>query len=159
MRSGRTWLTLLALLAACSTGGPRALMVGQSEADALKLMGQPTNRYTMPGGGTRLEFATGPMGRETWMVDLGPDGRVLAADQVLDVINFRAVQPGMTREELLRTLGRPGETRSGGRQGGQVWSYRYPNNDCLWFQVSLDDAGRVLSGTFGNDPRCDIRVR
>ena len=152
-------MTLLALLVACSTSGPRALTVGQSEAEALQLMGTPTNRYTMPGGATRLEFATGPMGRETWMVDLGPDGRVLGAGQVLTERNFRALQPGTTREELLRTLGRPGETRSGGRQGGEVWSYRFANNECLWFQVLLDDDGRVVRGNFGSDPRCDVRMR
>ena len=43
----------------------------------------------------------------------------------------------------------------GGWQGGEVWSWRYPTNDCLWFQVSVGADGRVRDGIFNIDPRCD----
>lgn len=131
---------------------------GQSEQQLRERHGAPTARYTLPNGGTRLEYATGPYGRETWMVDLDPAGRVTAAEQVLQEGALQRAQgrlPGMSRDELLRTLGTPGERRGGGRQGGEVWSYRYATNDCLWFQVSLNDGGSVRDGTFGIDPRCD----
>jgi len=131
---------------------------GQSEADALQRLGNPTARYPMADGATRLEFARGPYGRETWMVDLDSAGRVTAADQVLDEAHFYAFQqraPGMPRDELLRTLGRPGERKGGGWQGGEVWSWRYPTNDCLWFQVSIGNDGVVRDGAFAIDPRCD----
>ena len=67
--------------------------------------------------------------------------------------------PGMTIEELLRTLGRPGQRRGGGWQGGEVWSWRYATNDCLWFQVSIGDDRIVRDGAFGPDPLCDRDVR
>ncbi|MCK7501407.1 MAG: hypothetical protein MZW92_73540 [Comamonadaceae bacterium] len=63
--------------------------------------------------------------------------------------------PGMTRDELLRTLGRPGERRGGGWQGGEVWSWRYDTHDCWWFQVSIGDDGIVRDGAFGPDGRCE----
>jgi hypothetical protein len=147
----------LAGLAACAGPGLTPLPAGSDEAAVLQRWGAPTGRYAMPGG-SRLEYATGPYGRTTWMVDLDSAGRVTGAQQVLDERNLQAVQgrlPGMTREELLRTLGRPGERRGGGRQGGEVWSWRFESPWCLWFQVSIGDDGIVRDGVFGPDPLCD----
>jgi hypothetical protein len=77
---------------------------------------------------------------------------------VLNEAEFLAVQTlaahGLDREELLRALGRPGERRHGGWPGGEVWSWRYPNHDCLWFQASIRDDGRVRDAAFGQDPAC-----
>ncbi len=145
-------------LAGCSTFGPPDIRPGQTEAEARVRLGPNTARYPMPGGVTRLEYATGPFGRTTWMVDIDADGRVIAASQVLNEKNFAEFQaraPGMSQDELLRTLGRPGERRHGGWQGGEVWSWRYPTNDCLWFQSSIGPDGRVRDGAYGIDPRCD----
>jgi hypothetical protein len=153
---------LVSVLAGCAVLNPPPPSPGQSEADALRRFGQPTARYPMPDGVSRLEFATGPYGRETWMVDLDGSGRVIVARQVLNeasFADFQARAPGMTRDELLRTLGRPGERRHGGRQGGEVWSWRYPTNDCLWFQVSIGNDGLVRDGAYGIDWRCDAGTR
>jgi len=143
-------------LAACAA----APQPGQSLSQVMQQRGAPTASYAMPNGLTRLEFATGPFGRETWMVDVDTSQQVLAAQQVLNEASFADFQrhaQGMSRAELLRTLGRPGESRSGGWQGGQVWSWRYPTNDCLWFQASIGDDGIVRDGAYGIDPRCDTR--
>jgi hypothetical protein len=156
----RAWATglLSAALAGCAAFAPPDVRTGQTEAEVRAVFGLPTARYAMPGASTRLEFATGPYGRTTWMVDLGPAGRVTGARQVLNeasFADFQARAPGMTRDELLRTLGRPGERRHGGYAGGEVWSWRYPTNDCLWFQSSIGDDGLVRDGAYGTDPRCD----
>lgn len=145
-----------ALLAGCAAFGPPP-QPGQNEAQVLQRLGSPTARYALAGGATRLEFASGPFGRETWMVDVDAGGRVTAAMQVLEdgyLAAFQARAPGMGRDELLRTLGTPGERR-GARLGGETWSWRYRTNDCLWFQVSLTADGRVSDGAFGIDPSCD----
>ncbi len=157
---GTTVASLLAalMLASCAHRLPGRVALGQGEAEVLAAAGEPTARHALPAGGQRLEYAAGPMGRETWMFDLDPQGRVVGRLQVLNEAQFIALQPGISREELLRTLGRPAERRPGGWQPGEVWSYRYPNNDCLWFQVSLGSDDRVASGTYGNDPRCDMRL-
>ena len=149
-----------ALLLGCAGFGASSLQVGQSAADAARALGTSNDRHVLPSGGTRLEFARGPMGRETWMVDLDPQGRITAWHQALAEPRLHAFQaraPGMAVDELLRTLGRPGERRHGGYQGGEVWSYRYPTNDCLWFQVSIGEDRRVRDAGFGIDPRCDDR--
>lgn len=162
-RVGPVWGLLAVGLALGLVGcaAPPSL-VGQTEAQTLAVWGAPTARHAWPAAGwpavQRLEYATGPYGRTTWMVDLDAQGRVLAVQQVLEdaaLAAFQARAPGLARTELLLALGTPGERRPGGWAGGQVWSWRYPTNDCLWFQVSLGDDGRVHSASFGTDPRCD----
>ncbi len=149
----RPWLLLLAAaLAACAP-----LPTPRSEQEVLQTWGAPTSRYTLQGGGQRLEYASGPYGRATWMMDLGPQGQVLRMRQVLTDTELMAVQAAMPMPAtaLLQWIGRPGESRHGGRAGGRVWGWRYQTNDCLWFLVSVDDAGAAQSAAFMTDPRCD----
>lgn len=148
---------LAALLTSCATPPPAP---GTPREAVLQAWGQPTARHALPGGTERLEYATGPFGRTTWMIDLDTTGRVRQARQVLNEAEFLQVQiragsGALTREELLRWIGTPGERRHGGWAGGEVWSWRYPTNDCLWFQASVADSGRVTSAAFGTDPVCD----
>ncbi|MEO7243893.1 MAG: hypothetical protein ABIX12_01915 [Rubrivivax sp.] len=151
-------VVVIGSLSACAGPGYKPLPAGADETVVRQTWGPPSGRYELPGGGTRLEYATGPYGRSTWMVDLDAAGRSTAARNVLE---WRALQvaqaqlPGMSRDEVLRTLGRPGEVRSGGRQGGQVWSWRFDSPFCLWFQSSIGDDGRARDGVFSPDPLCD----
>jgi len=148
--------TVPLLLASCATYAPRELHAGQGEDEVLRQLGPPTGRYALANGTARLEFARGPFGKVTYMVDLDAQGRVLQWQQVLTEENFNRVLAGEPREQLLRELGRPSQTRPGGWQGGQVWSWRYdPQWICQWFQVSLDDAGVVASTAYATDPHCD----
>jgi hypothetical protein len=148
------WAAIAWLLYGCA---PLPPMPGMGRAELLQTWGAPTARYALQEGAERLEYASGPFGRTTWMVDLGPNGRVQQARQVLNEAEFLAVQSAaaLRREGLLRWLGSPGERRHGGWAGGEVWSWRYPTNDCLWFQASVADDGRVTSAAYGIDPRCD----
>lgn len=149
-------LAVTALLAACAGYGPGDLRAGQREAEVTQQLGAPTARYPLAEGRTRLEFARGPYGRHTFMVDVDADGRVQQWEQVLDARHFLAIVPGLPRDELLRTIGTPSE-RSGMWRDGQIWSWRYYNNDCLWYQVQLDAAGVVTSAGYGIEPRCDAK--
>jgi hypothetical protein len=147
-------------VAACATAayGPSNIRVGSTIDDVQRDMGSPTGRYALPQGGQRLEFARGPYGKHTFMVDVDAQGRVTNVQQVLTEANFNTIVGGMTRDELLMRLGRPTDVRSGGRQGGQVWSYRYDYTFCQWFQVSVID-DRVRDASYGPDPLCDRRFR
>jgi hypothetical protein len=129
---------------------------GSSTQEVLKAWGPPTATYPLDGGARRLEFASGPYGRTTWMVDVDAMGRVIQSRQVLNEAAFFQVQlqPGLSRDALLRWLGTPGERR-GARGGGETWSWRYPTNDCLWFQVSLGADALMQGASFGIDPSCD----
>ena len=41
--------------------------------------------------------------------------------------------------------------------GGELWSWRYPTNDCLWFQVSIGADRKVVNAGQGIDPLCDVK--
>lgn len=155
----RAWISMAmaaAALAACAGYGPGGVQVGDSEARVTQAMGAPTGRYTLPDGSQRLEFARGPAGRHTYMVDLDAQGRVVQVEQVLDPWHFAGVLPGQTRDEVLRRLGRPGQ-RVGMMGDGQIWSWRYANNDCLWYQVQFDAQGVVTAAGYGVERGCDAR--
>lgn len=149
-------LATLLLAAGCSVLRPALPAPGQDEAATVAALGPPTARYPMADGATRLEFARGPMGRETFMVDLDARGRVTQAEQVLDLWHLQRVRDGMGRDELLRLLGRPGERQREFRDR-ETWIWRHANNDCLVLAVTLSAQGRVIhGGALMPDPRCEL---
>lgn len=153
-------VTAAAALAACSTVGLTPLRGGMTEAEVVQAWGPPSARHALPAG-TRLEYATGPAGLQTWMVDLDPAGRAVLWRQVLSYAHLQRAQgqlAGQTQAELLATLGRPGHQRAD-RLGGEVWSWYHESPFCLWFQVSIDVGGRVKDAAFAPDPRCDEQDR
>lgn len=144
------------LLAGCvNMSSPTRLAPGASAEAIRAQLGEPTGRYAMPGGGTRLEYARGPYGRETWMLDVDAGGALLKATQVLNEATFHTLRAGMTRDEVLRTIGRPGSVGYVGWQKQTVWNYRYDSPFCQWFMVGLNQAGTVEDTAFGPDPLCD----
>lgn len=157
MRRAGVLLALVAGLAGCAGYGPGGLPLGASSADVTQKMGPPTGRHALDGGGWRLEFARGPYGRHTYMLDFDANDRLLRAEQVLTEENFNALQIGMSRAEVLRRIGRPSNTRYLPRQRHQLWSYRYETPFCIWFQVSLDTDDRVAELGHNLDPICEAR--
>jgi len=141
------------LVACAGYAPPPDMKVGSSEAEVITAMGPPTGRYQLPEGPLRLEFARGPYGRHTYMVDF-EQGRMTQWNQVLDRRYFEAVSPGLTRDQLLRFIGHPSEV-VGMMRSGQIWSYRYYNNDCLWWQAQLDAQGVVTAAGYAPLPGCD----
>jgi hypothetical protein len=99
------------------------------------------------------------MGRHTWMLDLDAAGRLIAWHQTLGEAQFSALQPGLSAQALLYQFGPPADRRGRGLLPGEVWSYRYPTNNCLWFQVTLDAQHQVVDGSYGIDPRCDAPTK
>jgi hypothetical protein len=145
---------LLGLLAGCAGFGPK-VSNGQTADEVIRAMGQPTARYAFANGGQRLEYASGPYGKTTYMIDLDASGRVTGWDQVLTELNFNSLPAGMTRDEVLVRIGHPSERFYIGWQERDVWAYRYPINECLWFMVSMGREGRVVDMGYGIDRRCD----
>jgi hypothetical protein len=137
-----TALAAAAVLAACAAPSAIDLRPGATMAEIQKQMGNPVATYALPEGGKRLEFRGA--GARTYMVDVDATGKMVQAVQVLNTDNFRNVVAGMTREQLLMTLGQPNNVAPGGRQGGQVLSWNFQNTQCQWFQVSVGADGRTL---------------
>lgn len=147
-------LASLVFLTACSMTSPTDL-TGVSQSALVARMGPPDMQRQMPGGITRLEFAGGPFGRQTWFVDLDAAGRVLRSEQVLTEKNFNQITPEMPQAQVRQRLGRPGEVYTLARGRGVVWTYRYENPFCQWFQVEIAADQTVRSAGYGEPPECD----
>lgn len=123
--------------------------------DVTASLGAPTARYPR-GSGERVEFARGPFGKHTFMLDFDAQGQLVSWEQVLTEPKFDAVRTGATRDEVLFALGHPAESKPLPVQGRTLWSYRYDAAFCKWFQVGLDSTtGKVVDTGYGPDPLCD----
>lgn len=147
----------LAMFAAagCASFAPGATPLGTPLDTARHDLFGRTGEHPLPGGGTRLEYAQGSFGKQTWMLDFDASGRLVAKQQVLTPQNFAAIQPGMGLDEVATRLGRPADVINVPWQKRQVWNYRFLGGDCVWFQVSLDAAGKVVETNQAPDPACD----
>ena len=150
-------VTACALAAGCASLAPPSLTFGTPMADARRSMGAPTGQYTLPDGGTRLEYGRAPYGQQTWMLDFDAQGGFTQATQVLTEARFNRILKGMTRDELLMNLGHPSEASVIGLQRQTVWSYRFAGHFCQWFQVGINAAGRVADTGYYPEPQCDHR--
>ena len=97
-------MAVLALGACASSYGPQSLRTGASLNDVTQALGAPTGRYA-PAGGERIEYARGPYGRHTYMLDFDAQGRLTSWRQVLAEPVFDDIRVGMTRDELLGGIG------------------------------------------------------
>ena len=143
-------LVLVMNLAGCAVYAPPPALVGQRADQVKAVMGPPTLERS-----DRLVYARGPMGEHTWFVWLGLDGRVRAVEQRLREDLFAQVMPGMSSEALINLIGPAGERWWLARGRGQVWSWRYENHQCQWFQVEIDPHGQVRNAGYGIRPECE----
>jgi hypothetical protein len=146
---------LIALaLAACASYSGYGLRPGSAtEADVVKVMGKPAMDFTTAGGAHNLVFPRGPLGTQTFIAHLDSRGTLESIEPVLNEEHFYRIQPGMTRDQVLRMIGPPGETMDfGPRTGNVAYTYRFMDG---WGYLS------DFSVTFGPDwiVRSKIAIR
>jgi len=146
------------LLAACA-GPPPAPGTPVDLVQAR--LGRPTGSYA-DGADTMLEYAYGPWGQYTWMARIGPDGKLISYEQVLSSEKFATVKPGKdNKESILRTFGRPTQVTHYHSVDGDVWLYRYKEQD-VWnsmMSVQFDRAGVVQAMVNGPDEERENKRR
>ena len=132
MRNGASMMRLTVVLltlvlAACASYSGAGLRPGEARLeDVVRLMGQPAMRWQDPDGSIQLAYPRGPAGIHTFMVKLGPDGRLQSNANVLDEAGFARIRPGMTQEQVLRVLGPPDYSRTAYFKARDelVWDWR-----------------------------------
>ncbi|WP_334188481.1 hypothetical protein [Noviherbaspirillum sp.] len=152
---------LFAWLQGCAILHSGTITPGETEAQVIAKLGQPTNRYKDEKGGL-LEYARGPWGQQTYMARIGPDGRVTSFEQVLTLQKFATITPGQAnKKDVLHTIGAPSDTSYLSLSDLEVWSYPYKESD-VWnslMHVHFDRNGVVQKMMNGPDPRFDPDMR
>jgi len=144
-------LVLVCLLTACASYDGRGLAPGvATEADVLRVMGEPALRWENPDRSRQLSYPRGPAGFHSYMVYLDSTGRLGRIENVMDMEAFARVQPGMSQGEVLRILGPvdPGETVLYAARRELDWGWRYCDDwrAAAHFYVLFDqDSGLVRS--------------
>ena len=151
------WICALAgALGACDFFAQKELIPGESTVDDVRrLMGGPDTIRERDDGSKLYEYPRGPEGTQTWMVEIGPDGRYRGMSDALAEANLARVRPGMSRDEVRRLLGRPGST---GRQPGfdgtvMTWKVQAGPGVTEMFHVELGPDGRVAKVDRSPDPQ------
>lgn len=127
MRPSMIILMTALAFAGCASYSGSSLNPGQStRSETRALMGEPVAVHPAPAGAAYAEsweYPRGPLGRHTFMARFDRQGKLLAIDQVLTVQSVAQLKMGeATREDVRRTLGRPGLITQV-RSGGEWWDY------------------------------------
>ncbi len=151
MRNRTFFLAILlaSLTSSCASYGGYGLKPGMSNLDeVVRRMGQPAMRWQNPDGSTQLAYPRGS-GLHTYMVFIAPDGKLQRIENVLDERVFARIRAGMTKEEVLRTLGPPGWTTYYSRRDELEWEWRFCNdwNQAQRFDVLFDNTKGVTRST------------
>ena len=156
-----TTLAALVLLGGCAGMIRQAPSPGDPAAVVQQKMGAPTAVYQI-GADQVFEYATGPMGQQTFMARIGSDGHLASWEQVLTSEKFATVKiDAATREDMLRSFGRPAEVSRVAMHDYEVWSYRYKEAG-VWnslMHVHFDRQGIVRQMMNGPDPLYEPRDR
>jgi hypothetical protein len=136
---------LAAYLAGCANfvGVSNGMPAQQVQAK----LGAPETVRKNPDGSEVWEYPGGPLGRQTYMVTLGSDRAVRQVQQVLSDEYFSKVRTGMSRDEVRRLLGKPGEIMVFNARDEEVWSWRYQEQNAMFFNVLFDRSSGTVRTT------------
>ena len=149
MRSAFTPLVVVLsfMLASCAGYAPHDQLIGQDRVALVTAMGQP-ERETTVGNYKKLHFVRGPSGWDTYFVYLDPSNQVVRWEQVLTEDRFDTIRAGMTREEVIETIGVSKITNGLARDRGYVWHYRYKTTQCRSFVIEFTPEDAVRSAGY-----------
>lgn len=139
-------LAMGVLACACAT----SIQPGVSrESDLIARHGAPSEEWQQPDGTRVLMYADTPMGYGSTKYIVDKDHTVVAVEPVINEEHFARLRPGMTREEVRRELGRPGEFAGYPRLNEDVWSWRYIEfgNRRMFFNAHFDASTGLLKHT------------
>jgi len=135
------------LAAGCASYSGSNLQPGAPETQVRSVMGPPAMELSDPDGSRRLYYPRGPLGNQTYVADLQPNGALVEVRNVLTDGTFNAIRPGLTEQQVLRMIGPPREKDYFSNLGQTAWDYKYQD---AWgyeaiFSVMFDKNGIVVS--------------
>ena len=114
---------------------------GMASSDVAARAGKPTMVGKLADGGAYWDYSRQPY--YTDRVSFGPDDRVRDVRNLLTAENFENLQPGMTTQEVVATVG-PAFIFNKYGNGTTVWTYRYYDGVYKLMHATFDESGRLL---------------
>lgn len=126
-------MAVLLVLAGCVSSG--ALRPGVATLDEVRArLGTPAMEWRDRDGSLQLAYPQGPLGYQTLMVFIGPDGRLRSLENVLDAAHLARIQPGVSdRIFVTRLLGPPRQVTNFDRRNEEAWEWRFKD---VWLAPS-----------------------
>lgn len=146
---GAALLALASLAAGCA--GFSAISPGDSAHSVEARVGEPATVWKNADGSEVWEYPQGPPGAQTFMVTIDTDYSVREMHQVLSEEYFSKIRPGMSRGEVQRILGRPGEIRYFRLRDEETWSWRYLDVNYRFFNVMFNRSAGTVRTTLRLD--------
>ena len=149
------------IVAACASYGGSGLKPGEARLeDVHAVMGQPAMHWQDADGSRQLAYPRGPAGMDTFMVRLGPNGKLQTIENVLDARHLADVKAGMSKEEVLRILG-PSDANATvyfEARDELAWDWRYSFINEPWRMIVLFDgkSGKVRSTMVMREQHVDV---
>ena len=145
-------LIMAVLLSACDGYSGSNLKTGVATLpEVIASMGEPAMRWTEADGREQLAYPRGPGGNHTYMVFLSKDGHLERIKNVLDYEHFGRIQPGMSKEDVLRLIGpsQPQWTMYFKARDELAWEWRFCNswNEQSRFDVLFDGTTGIVRST------------
>jgi len=110
-------------------------------------MGPPAMEMRDPDGTRLLYYPRGPLGNQTYLAAIGPEGNLREISNVLNDGVFNAIRPGLTEEQVLRMIGPPREKDYFSNLQQTAWDYKFQDSwgyDSI-LSVMIDRQGIVVS--------------
>ncbi|TMH92367.1 MAG: hypothetical protein E6H42_06765 [Betaproteobacteria bacterium] len=142
---GLLLFALAASLAGCANFNTVASGMPAQQVQAK--LGAPETVRKNADGSEVWEYPGGPLGRVTYMVTLGSDHAVREVRQVLNDEYFSRVRAGMSRDEVRQLLGKPGDIMVFSARDEEVWSWRYQQQNPMFFNVLFDRTAGTVKTT------------
>lgn len=136
-------------LAGCDATNMKDLKPGVSTGyDVRAKLGQPGIEWRNEDGSVTWEYTRQPQGTECFMITVGPDNILRSIENVLTPANFARIQPGWSKDQVRRLLGKPRSVQKFALKKEEVWDWQLPPEFSanVFFNVHFDEAG-VVTGT------------
>lgn len=143
---------LVGALAAC-VGIPERIEMGTPRAEIEERLGVPTAEYPLADG-RRLQYSRQPAGQQVYNLDLDASGRLRRLEQVMDIhwLQRHIELHHWSRIDVLRNLGRPALVEGVASFRGDIWTYRFlENNAPRQVHLHIDPEGVVRRVMFTDE--------
>jgi len=128
-----------------------ALSPGDSAQEVESRVGAPGTVWENADGSAVWEYPQGFYAVQTFMVAFGPDHAVREVHQVLNEAYFSRIQPGMSREDVRRLIGKPREIWYFAPRDEETWTWRYYDINYRFFNVLFDRSSGTVRTTLRLD--------